>query len=149
MFIKLWKKPYTVRHYEPQTIENGYTAAPYTDTLMKLDVQPLTPDDLMALPEGDRTVKRVKTFGGAKLTSADEFEGIPGDRLFYNGRWFECTSSVMWDHTILRHYRSDFVIIPQRDQMPDPPPPEPEPTDPDAPDPDVPEPEPPGGGGGP
>ena len=136
VFIGLFKKSYTVRHYAAQTVENGYAAAPYSDTTMRLDVQPLTPDELMALPEGDRTVKRIKTFGGDKLASADEFEGIPGDRLFYNGRWFECTSSVRWDHTLLSHYRSDFIILPQRDQMA---PPTDPPTEPD-PDP---------GGGGP
>ena len=125
MFIKLFQKPYTVRQYAPQTVENGYAASPYTDAVMKLDVQPLSSDDLLALPDGDRTVKRIKSFGGAKLTAADEFEGRPGDRLFYNGRWYECTSSVMWDHTILRHYRSDFIILPQREQMADPPPPDP------------------------
>jgi hypothetical protein len=136
--LGLFKKPYTIRHYEAQTLINGYASAPYTDTTQRLNVQPLTPDELMALPEGDRTVKRIKTFGKLRLASADEFEGIPGDRLFYNGRWFECTSSVMWDHTFLAHYRSDFTILPQKEQMPDPPPPpDPEPPDPpDTPDPD-------------
>ena len=86
LFIGLFKKPYTVRQHGKQAVVNGYAAATYTDTVMRLDVQPLTPDELMALPEGERTVKRVKTFGGKKLTSADGFEGIPGDCLFYNGR---------------------------------------------------------------
>ena len=134
-FIGLFKKPYTVRHYGANTVENGYTHSPYTDTVMKLDVQPLSSDELLALPDGDRTVKRVKSFGGGKLRSADEFEGIPGDRLFYLGRWWECTSSVMWDHTILAHYRSDFVILPQREQMPDPEPPTPPAPPPDETDP--------------
>jgi hypothetical protein len=134
LLIKLFKKPYTVRQYGQQTVVKGYAGAPYTDTVTKIDVQPLTPDELMALPEGDRTVKRVKTFSGKRFTSADEFEGIPGDRLFYQGYWYECKSSVMWDHTILRHYRSDFVLLPQRDQMEPPPPPAP-PTPPPDPDP--------------
>jgi hypothetical protein len=119
--LGLFKKPYTVRVYTaPQTITRGYASAPYSDKTMRLDVQPLTPDELLALPDGDRTEKRVKSFGPDKLTSADEFEGIPGVRLFYNGQWYECKSSVMRDHTILSHYRSDFVILPQREQMPPP-----------------------------
>ena len=117
LYIGLFKKLYTVRHYAKQTIVDGYAVASYTDTSKQLNVQPLTLDELMALPEGDRTVKRVKTFGPDRLTSSDAFEGIPGDRLFYCGYWYECKSSVMWDHTLLSHYRSDFVILPQRDQM--------------------------------
>ena len=120
MNIGLFKKPYTVRQYEAQTIINGYASAPYKDTVMMLNVQPLSSNELRVLPEGDRTIKRVKSFGPDRLMSADEFEGIPGARLFYQGYWYECTSSVMWDHTILSHYRSDFVILPQRDQMPPP-----------------------------
>ena len=116
LYIGLFKKPYTVRQHKAQTVVNGYASAPYADTVMRLNVQPLSSDELLALPDGERTVKRVKSFGPDRLTAADEFDGIPGDRLFYNGRWWECTSSVMWDHTILAHYRSDFVILPQREQ---------------------------------
>jgi len=117
MYIGLFKKSYTIRQHKAQTVVKGYASAPYSDTLIRLNVQPLSSNELLALPEGERTVKRVKSFGPDKLTSADDFEGVPGDRLFYNGRWYECTSSVMWDHTILAHYRSDFVILPQREQM--------------------------------
>lgn len=121
--IRLFKKPYTIRRHTEQTIVNGYASAPYSDFITRLNVQPLTPDELAALPEGDRTVMRKKSYGPDKLISADEFEGVPGDRLFYNGHWYECKSSVMWDHTILSHYRSDFVVLPQCDQMPPPEPP--------------------------
>lgn len=116
LYIGLFKRPYTIRQYGEQTITDGYPSSPYSDTMTRLNVQPLTPDELMALPEGERTVKRVKSFGPDKLKSADEFKGIPGDHLFYQGLWYECKSSVMWDHTILSHYRSDFVILPQREQ---------------------------------
>jgi hypothetical protein len=117
LYIGLFKKPHIVRQYGKQAFVRGYASAAYTDKAVRLDVQPLSPDDLMALPEGDRTVKRIKTFGPDRLTSADEFRDTPGDRLFYNGQWYECKSSVMWDHTILSHYRSNFVILPQREQM--------------------------------
>jgi hypothetical protein len=118
--IGLFKKPYIVRHYEAQVIVNGYASAPFRDSILYLNVQPLTPNELMALPEGERTIKRIKSFGAGRLTSADEFEGIPGDRLFYSGYWYECTSSVFWEHTMLKHYRSDFTILPPPAQMPPP-----------------------------
>ena len=125
MYIGLFKKPYTVRRYGEQKVTGGYSSAPYEDISARLDVQPLSPDEMMALPEGDRTVKRIKSFGPEMLTSADDYKGVFGDRLFYQGLWYECKSSVMWEHTILHHYRSEFVALQQSDQDP-PPTPEPE-----------------------
>jgi len=118
--IGLFKRLYTVRKHGAQTITCGYASAPYTDVRTMLNVQPLSPDELQALPEGERTVKRVKTYGAGKLTSADEYDGVPADMLFYRGQWYKCKSSVDWNHTMLSHYRSEFVILPECDQ-PDPP----------------------------
>ncbi len=117
MSIGLFKRSYTVRRYGKQTIKNGYAASPWDDITVMLNIQPLTSNELRTLPEGERTVKRIKAFGPDHLTSADEFAGTLGDRLFYNGQWYECKSSVMWDHTPLSHYRSEFVILPKNEQM--------------------------------
>jgi len=137
MAIGLFKKPYPIRRYTPQTFVKGYASSEWKDGTTRLNVQPLTPDELMALPEGERTIKRIKSFGAEKLASADEMTGTPGDRIFYIGYWFECKMSVMWDHTMLSHYRSEFVILPQQAQE--------DPPEVPAPEPD-PEPDPPGGG---
>jgi hypothetical protein len=118
--FNIFKRRFVVRRHEAQVIVNGYAHAPYGEMSELLNVQPLSANDLMALPEGERTVKRLKSFGRGKLMSAEESTGIPGDRLFYEGYWYECTSSVMWDHTILRHYRSEFVILPAAKQPPPP-----------------------------
>ena len=120
MSIGLFKKPYIVRTHGEQTITSGYASAPYTFMTVRLNVQPFTTDELMTLPEGERTVKRIKSFGPSKLISADEYSGNPGDYLYYHGLWYECTSSVQWDHTMLRHFRSEFVALPASKQ-PDPP----------------------------
>ena len=116
MKIRNFRKPYTVRKYGKQEIIDGYPRAPYTDVKLRLNVQPLSADDLQALPEGQRMVKRVKAFGAARLASADEYEGVPGDRLYYQGLWWDCVSSVMWEHTALRHFRSEFTLLPPEDQ---------------------------------
>ena len=120
MGIGLFKKSYTVRKYAPQTIKDGYASAEFTDITAKLNVQPLTPNELLTVPEGERTVKRVKSFGGDMLTSANESSGIPGDRLYYKGAWYECVSCVDWDHTLLKHYESQFVLLPPKEQEPAP-----------------------------
>ena len=120
MAIGLFKKRYIVRRHAAQNITDGYPSAPYTDTGIKLNVQPLTAEELQALPEGERGIKRVKTFGSDKLSAANEHETIPADRLYYRGLWYECKSSDLRDNTILRHYRAEFVVLPPNMQ-PDPP----------------------------
>ena len=114
--LGLFKRSYTIRHYVQQAIKNGYAYASYADTIIKLDVQPLSADELLNLPEGERVVKRLKAYGRPKLTPADEASGTPGDRLYYYGDWYECKSVQIWDWGILAHYESDFVILPPSDQ---------------------------------
>ena len=120
MRIKIFRRPYTIRKHGPQTVIDGYASANYADSVIRLNVQPQAPDDMDATPSGDKTVKQLKSWGSDKLTSANEYDGIPGDLLFYGGIWYECTSSVMWDHTMLAHYQSDFVAWPAEKQPPPP-----------------------------
>lgn len=120
MKIKIFRRPYTIRKYGVQTVIDGYASAAYADSVVRLNVQPQAPDNMEPDPAGDHTVKLLKSWGSDKLTSANDFQGIPGDMLFYNGLWYECTSSVMWDHTILAHYQSDFVVLPAEKQEPPP-----------------------------
>lgn len=109
--MDLFRSRYTVRRFYPQNIVSGYAAANYEDFIVKLNVQPLNPYDLESLSEGERTIKRVKAFGDLPLRSADQETGMPGDWIYYLGQWYKCTSSVLWNHTILEHYRSEFTAI--------------------------------------
>lgn len=109
----IFKKTYTVRRHGEQKIIRGHAVSRYTDMKVKLNVQPLNPDELQSLPEGERSVKRIKSFGKDRLTAADQLTQTPGDWLYYKGRWYECKSSVDWDHTQLAHFRSEFVIVPE------------------------------------
>lgn len=112
--MDIFKKPYTVRRFGEQQFVKGHATAGYEDETTKLNVQPLNPDELQSLPEGERTVKRVKAFGRFPLRAADQEAGTPGDWLWYLGQWFECISSVPWDHTMLAHFRSEFVAVPEQ-----------------------------------
>ena len=116
MYIGLFKRPRIVRSYGKQELSGGHAYAPYKDSEKRLDVQQLSPNEMQALPEGDRTVKRVKTYGPDRLTAADEYSGTPGDRLHYQGYWYECKSSVLADNTPIGQYRSEFVILPAHEQ---------------------------------
>ena len=54
----------------------------------QLNVQPLSTDELRVLSEGERTVKRIKSYGSDQMASADASTQTPGDRLFYHGQWY-------------------------------------------------------------
>lgn len=121
MLFSFFKRDYIVRRFGDETVVNGVSGAPHEDFVVALeDVQPLSSDELQALPEGERTVRHIKSIGSTKFTTADEESGTPGDWLYYNGRWFECKSCQLWDHTILAHYESEFVVVPSGPATPPP-----------------------------
>jgi hypothetical protein len=111
MAISIFRRPYTIRRHGEQVIVNGYAARDYSDITLKLHVTPLSSNDVLALPEGERTVSRVKSYGADALITADEYTGTPGDWLLYDGKWYECKSCDHWLHTPLTHYECSFVII--------------------------------------
>jgi hypothetical protein len=114
MAIGIFRRPYILRRFGEQTITGGYADAQYTEISVRLNVQPLSANELRALPEGERTIKRVKSFGAAKLISADTTAQTPGDWLCYDGEWYECKTCVHWLHTPLRHHEAEFVVLEQQ-----------------------------------
>lgn len=113
MLFTFFKRDYIVRRFGKETVEEGFSAAPYEDSVLKLeDFQPLSADEIQALPEGQRSIRRIKSIGTTQFTPADEKTGVRGDWVYYEGRWFECSSCHKWDHTILAHYESEFVEVP-------------------------------------
>jgi len=112
MSIGIFRRPYTVRRFGTQQIINGYAVTGgQTDMTVMLNVQPLSKNDLLALPEGSRTVKRIKSYGAIALISADEQTQTKGDLLYYDNAWYECKSCVHWLHTLLTHYEAEFVVL--------------------------------------
>ena len=120
--MQIFRSPYVVRRFGEQEIVQGHATSGYADEVTKLNVQPLNPNELQALPEGQRTVKRIKAFGDYPLRAADQDAGTPGDLLRYLGQWYECASSVLWNHTLLGHYRSEFTLLPEGEASKYPPP---------------------------
>lgn len=111
MGMGIFRRPYTIRRRGAQKIVNGYAVSGDSEFAAMLTVQPLSSKELLALPEGERTVARIKTSGADALTAADEQNGIPGDLLYLDGKWYECTSCVHWRHTPLAHYEAEFVVL--------------------------------------
>lgn len=113
MGINIFRRKFLVRRFGEDEIIDGYSHATYEDFTTVLNVQPLSADELLALPEGERKTRRLKAFGDDILNTADQTTGRRGDMLLYNGRWYECVSSIYWDHTLLSHCKSEFVEVAQ------------------------------------
>lgn len=75
MLFSFFKKDYIVRRFGEETIVNGVSGAPHEDFVVAMeDVQPLSSDELQALPEGERTVRHIKA------TKHRLYHGGRGDR---------------------------------------------------------------------
>ena len=112
MNISLFNKEYTVRRFEVPQIVKGYVSTQHHDFKASLHIHPVSEDTINALPEGERLIKRLEGHGSVPLLSADHSKDIKGDLLYYKGNWYECESSVEYDHTILSHWNYKFVILP-------------------------------------
>lgn len=115
---KIFRKTYTVRRFGDEIIVDGYGTTRFEDESVTLNVQPLSADEIAALPEGERRTKRLKAYGDYVFVAADQTTGRRGDWLLYYGKWYECKSSVYWDHTMLCHCKSEFVQVPENETMP-------------------------------
>lgn len=102
-----------MRHFgEPKNVR-GYITNGMEDRVVSLNVHPLSTDQIKALPEGERKLKRLEAQGTDTLVVADEAAGTKGDLLLYMGDWYECVSAQTWDHTILCHTNYQFVLVPK------------------------------------
>lgn len=113
MILDIFKKPYTLRRFEKTQIIRGRSHAAYTDSTVSLNVQPLTSDDVMMLPEGMRRKKNVKAIGRIALRTADEKTGILADRIYYHGEWYECTGADIWGNTPVGQTEAVFGLVPR------------------------------------
>jgi hypothetical protein len=61
-------------------------------------VQPVNPQDLLRLPEGERSTDRKAVYTTTELRTA-EAEGALSDRITYRGSTYEVESVNPWDET--------------------------------------------------
>lgn len=112
MNITLFNKKYWARRFGEQKEIRGYFTAGHRDFVASLNVHPMGADQMQALPEGERKLKRLEAHGSDELIVANQDTGVKGDLLLYDGDWYECISAQKWDHTILSHLNYQFVIVP-------------------------------------
>ena len=110
--MNIWRKNYTLRRYGQQQIVNGYPVSTYSEMQVLLDVQP----DMNAANidiDGKRRVQRLTSYGDAEIITANVETGQRADRLFFNNDWFECDSSMWYEHTPIAHYTSTWIRVPE------------------------------------
>lgn len=105
-------KNYTLRRYGEGKVVNGYPTAGYTDQTVFLDVQTIS-DDEVKEDTGSRDKMMLKTFGDFSIRCTKQEEGVQPDRLFYDGRWYECTASRLSQNTFINHWTSVFTLLPE------------------------------------
>ena len=114
----MWKKQYVLRRYTAQKNRKGYYTRGYSDTTVMLNVQTINASATLTA-EGKRPTKSIRSFGSFPIKAADIRSATQGDRLFFEGEWYECTSCVHREHTPLNHYRSEFTLVSEAIPNPD------------------------------
>ena len=111
MNISLFNRKYVVRRFGQQSEIQGFLHSNHKDIECSLHVHPAT-DSVRSESEGQRHLVYLQGHGNVPLVTADESTGRKADLLRYQGRWYECTSSEYWEHTLLSHYNYKFTLVP-------------------------------------
>ncbi len=112
MNVTIFNRNYWLRRFGEQREVKGYLTAGFQDYVVSIHAHPLGTDALQALPEGERSVKRIEGHGKYPLVAADPNHGKKGDLLLYDGSWYECVVSMSYKLTVLSHYNYQFVQVP-------------------------------------
>lgn len=111
--MDIFKKPCVLRSFGETIIERGYPKATYEDRIVKLNVQPLTATEVLALPDGIRRSKNIKAFGKVEMKPADDQIGVMGDWIYYqtDGHWYECLGADIWNCTPIGQTEAVFGLV--------------------------------------
>ena len=104
MNISFFNREYVVRRYAE--------GSSYTEFNASIHLHPMEHGS-GAWPEQQGIVRQLAGHGMVPLREASLADGTKADRVFYDGRWYECVSSVFYDHTPLSHYNYSFVEVPE------------------------------------
>lgn len=106
--MNFFRKPYTLRRYKEPKIIRGYHSIPYEEFTLPMDVQTME-DTVITTPDGSESVQRLKVFCDEEILVENTVRKQKADRLWFQGKWFECRSSRLSENTPLRHYTATFV----------------------------------------
>lgn len=102
------KRPHTLRRYSKPIYVKGYSSIPYEDLTLLMDVQTLE-DIVVTTQDGSKSVQKLKAFCDSEVLVESEAKQQKADRLWFQGKWFECKSCKLSENTPLRHYTATFI----------------------------------------
>ncbi len=115
--MNFFKRPYIVRRYlQPKNVR-GYISIPYTDMTLPMDIQTME-DAVITAEDGARSVQQLKVFCDNELLVEDKEKQQKADRVWFQGKWFDCQSSRLSENTPLRHWTATFVQCLDHDRAP-------------------------------
>lgn len=75
-------------------------------------IQPLTPNEVLQLPEHRRTRESVKMYLATAVRTTDEKNQLPADRIIHDGKTYEVLAVSNWAiGTDLPHYKAICVKL--------------------------------------
>ncbi len=101
------KKPYLLRRYSKPKIVRGYSSIPYKDLIVPMDIQTLE-NEVITTPDGSRSIQRLKVFCDSIILVENQEKQQKADRIWFQDKWFECSSSRLSENTPLRHWTATF-----------------------------------------
>lgn len=117
MGLSLWKRKHILRRKMDPVAYGGYVREDYQDILIMADIQ-TTDKSVSTGPDGDRSVQSLKMFCDFEVNTANRATGTRGDKVWHQGKWFECTSSRLSENTFLHHWTSTFVECLNQEEPP-------------------------------
>ena len=100
------------------SIVDGYSVIPYEDIILLMDVQTME-NTARTQPDGTDSVQRLKVFCDSEILTEDRHSRQKADRLWFQGKWFDCQSARLSENTPLRHWTATFVECADQDEPPE------------------------------
>lgn len=116
--MNFFKRKHIFRRYSEPVWEEGYASTPYEDMGLLADVQTMS-DQAKTSQDGTDAVQRLKVFCDVQLLTENDEMKQKADRLWFQGKWFDCVSSRLSENTPLRHWTATFVQCLDSDEPPE------------------------------
>lgn len=94
-------------------VSGGFVEGITTSFQIDASVQPMTGEDMKALPSGKRISDYVKAYTDTALQVTGETLGLVGDRLTWRGHTYECIGVDVRQMGAINHYKYVFSRISQ------------------------------------
>lgn len=81
---------------------------PHEDIRLEMDIQ-TTANTSTTTEDGTKAIQTIKGFSDDEILTTDEHKQQKADKVYFQGKWFACTSCTLSENTPLRHYVSLFT----------------------------------------